>query len=55
MAVDEEGRVLTFKLPSTPHAPEKAVLEGLSKVAKFGEVLHASTIGTNALLGQVGA
>jgi len=54
VVVDEEGRVLTFKLPSTPHAPEKAVLEGLSKVAKFGEVLHASTIGTNALLGQMG-
>jgi N-methylhydantoinase A len=54
VVVDEEGRVLTFKLLSTPHAPESAVLEGLSKVAKFGEVLHASTIGTNALLGQVG-
>ncbi len=54
VVVDGEGRVRAFKLLSTPRAPEEAVLEGLSKVAEFGEVLHASTIGTNALLGQVG-
>jgi len=54
VVVDGEGRVRAFKLLSTPRAPEEAVLERLSKVAEFGEVLHASTIGTNALLGQVG-
>lgn len=54
VALDEEGRLITFKLLSTPKSPEAAVINGLSRVGKIGEVLHASTIGTNALLGQVG-
>ncbi|MEM4424242.1 hydantoinase/oxoprolinase family protein [Pyrobaculum sp.] len=51
--LDERGEVKTLKILSTPREPEKAVIEGLSAV-KFSEVLHASTIGTNALLGQMG-
>ena len=53
VAVDKEGRVAAFKILSTPREPERAVVEGLSRL-EFSEVLHASTIGTNALLGQVG-
>ncbi|MGC8983411.1 MAG: hydantoinase/oxoprolinase family protein [Desulfurococcaceae archaeon] len=52
----EDGLLYFFKVPSTPREPEKAVagvlkrLEGL----EVTEVLHATTIATNALLGQVG-
>ncbi len=53
VVVDERGEIKTLKILSTPREPEKAVIEGLSAF-KFSEVLHASTIGTNALLGQMG-
>lgn len=53
VAVDENGNITTLKILSTPREPERAVMDGLSSL-EFGEVLHASTIGTNALLGQVG-
>lgn len=53
VAVDERGDIITLKILSTPREPEKAVIMGLSQMG-FNEVLHASTIGTNALLGQVG-
>jgi N-methylhydantoinase A len=51
--VGGDGEIKTLKILTTPREPERAVVEGLSSV-KFSEVLHASTIGTNALLGQVG-
>jgi N-methylhydantoinase A len=51
--VDEKGNIHTMKLLSTPRNPEKAVIEGLEKL-NFREVVHATTIATNALLGQVG-
>ncbi len=44
----------TYKLLSTPRQPEAAVIEGLRRLRGVREMLHASTIGTNALLGQVG-
>ena len=47
----------TFKLPSTPRAPEQAVLDGLKKL-RLGEtatVVHGSTIATNAVLERRGA
>ncbi|MCI4437637.1 MAG: hydantoinase/oxoprolinase family protein, partial [Ignisphaera sp.] len=51
--VDEKGDIHTMKLLSTPRNPEKAVIEGLERL-NFREVVHATTIATNALLGQVG-
>lgn len=55
------GQVNTFKLLSTPEDPAKAVLEGLSKI-KEGlnektelQILHGSTVATNALLERKGA
>ncbi len=51
--LDEKGEVSTLKILSTPREPEKAVLKGLEDKI-FNEVVHASTIGTNALLGQKG-
>lgn len=51
-----------FKLPSTPSDPSLAILQGLKQVAaKTGielesiEVVHGTTVGTNALLQRRGA
>jgi N-methylhydantoinase A len=53
VVVDEHGNIRALKLLSTPRAPEKAVIEGLEGLS-FREVVHATTIATNALLGQAG-
>ncbi len=53
----------TFKLLSTPHDPAEAVLHGLEKVRQISsrkfpeqiEIIHGSTIATNALLERKGA
>ena len=51
----DDGSIESFKVLTTPKSPEVAVLEGLRRVKhRIDEVLHATTIGTNALLGQVG-
>ncbi|MBI1798604.1 MAG: hydantoinase/oxoprolinase family protein [Candidatus Eisenbacteria bacterium] len=51
------GRLIAFKIPSTPHAPARAVLEGLERsgAARDTRVRHGSTIATNALLERRGA
>lgn len=54
VAVDENGNLSAFKLLTTPKRPEEAVIKGLARLSSIEEVLHASTIGTNALLGQMG-
>lgn len=54
VAVDGDGNLSAFKLLTTPRRPEEAVIKGLAKLSPIEEVLHASTIGTNALLGQRG-
>jgi N-methylhydantoinase A len=50
-----------FKLPSTPHDPSLAITSGLQKVAELTgtgleslEVVHGTTVGTNALLQRRG-
>ncbi len=51
----DDGTIYSIKVLSTPRSPEVAVLEGLRKIKEpISEVLHATTIGTNTLLGQVG-
>jgi N-methylhydantoinase A len=55
-----EGRRVVFKVPSTPSAPEEAILEGLRQSGETGEVgnlelVHGTTVGTNALLERRGA
>ncbi len=56
----EEGRVERLKIPSTPQDPAKAVIEGLRRIVekvgheKMSVVVHASTIGSNLFLGQLG-
>ena len=56
------GHFKVFKLPSTPSDPSLAIREGLQQVAaKTGkeleslEVVHGTTVGTNALLQRRGA
>jgi N-methylhydantoinase A len=50
----------TFKLLSTPDDPARAVLAGLARIfppaqAASGELIHGSTVATNALLERKGA
>ncbi len=61
-------QIFTHKEPSTPAAPEQAVIKGLGQINKriqsalgdFGEnyrqqIIHGSTVATNALLERKGA
>lgn len=59
---DGSGVVRVFKLPSTPADPSLAITEGLRRVAADAgvalsdiEVVHGTTVGTNALLERRGA
>ena len=50
-------RMVVVKLPSTPKAPERAVLEGLAKLVKGRKeflLQHGSTVATNAFLERKG-
>ena len=54
-----DGALVTLKVPSTPKRPEEAVLAGVSELLGEGvaevEVVHGTTVGTNALLERTGA
>src|ERR1041385_3502286 len=59
---ERDGRLQLFKLPSTPADPSLAIREGLTRIcAETGarldriEVVHGTTVGTNALLQRRGA
>ncbi len=51
------GQRVAFKVPSTPAAPEQAVLTGLARAGstRITPVRHGSTVATNALLERKGA
>ena len=54
----QDGEIRTLKVPSTPHDPSQAVLDGIRSI--LGEspdfvLLHGSTVATNALLERRGA
>lgn len=49
----ESGKLIVYKGPTTPRTPEIGVMEGIKKVGVPNTVVHATTIATNALLGQV--
>jgi N-methylhydantoinase A len=56
------GRLQVFKLPSTPADPSLAIAQGLQQISeatgislKRIEVVHGTTVGTNALLQRRGA
>lgn len=56
---EESGELVNIKMPSTPREPARAVIrtfqEFLRKIsdAEVSVVIHATTIATNALLGQL--
>src|SRR6187397_894476 len=56
-AVIRDGRVEVFKELSTPQQPEEAIMKGIAKLdaVSIQEVIHGSTVATNALLERKGA
>src|SRR6185295_18335742 len=59
---EQDGRLNLFKLPSTPSDPSLAIQQGLTRIcAETGssldqiEIVHGTTVGTNALLQRRGA
>ncbi|MET1159333.1 MAG: hydantoinase/oxoprolinase family protein [Thermoprotei archaeon] len=52
--VRSDGSLGYLKILSTPREPEKAVIEGLKHIGRVESVVHATTIATNVLRGQVG-
>ncbi len=53
----DNGAIETFKLRSDPRSPASVILAGLAQVegARRAEVIHGSTVATNALLERKGA
>jgi N-methylhydantoinase A len=51
----KDGHVQLFKVPSTPEDPSLAIREGLARIAGAVDVVHGTTVGTNALLQRRGA
>ena len=55
-SLHDDGKLTSFKLRSNPASPASVILEGLRRVAaKRAEVVHGSTVATNALLERKGA
>ena len=51
-----DGRLTTFKRPSTPGEPGRGVVVGISEMGcEPDEVVHGSTVATNAILERKGA
>ncbi|MBZ5634226.1 MAG: hydantoinase/oxoprolinase family protein [Acidobacteriia bacterium] len=58
VVLHDDGRLDTFKLRSNPHSPAKVILAGLEQAAQGKQkvdVVHGSTVATNALLERKGA
>ncbi len=57
IVLHDDGRMEIFKLRSNPSAPSKVILEGLRRFSsnKPIQVVHGSTVATNALLERKGA
>ncbi len=54
--VREDGTIEVVKEPSTPSSPDAAILKGLAVLqSDSGEIIHGTTVGTNALLERKGA
>lgn len=61
VVVASGGAIRAFKLPSTPDDPSRAIVDGIRLALEGGaganaiEVVHGTTVGTNALLERKGA
>lgn len=53
----DDGALRVFKVPSTPRSPDRAILDGLTKqeAGEPDDIVHGSTVATNALLERKGA
>ena len=60
VAFDERSRqTFLIKLPSTPHDPSKGAIDTIKELLKLhpgnlSQIIHASTVGTNIFIGQIG-
>jgi N-methylhydantoinase A len=57
VSVDADGRVATYKLPSTPHDQSEGVAGALGQLAgaPVSRFVHGTTVATNMLLERAGA
>ena len=63
IAVEQDGRLATTKVLTTPEAPEEGVLEGIRRAlagtglspGEFDLVIHGTTLATNAIIQRAGA
>src|SRR5580658_1845705 len=56
VVLGDNGALESFKLRSNPASPASVILDGLRRIAaKRAEVVHGSTVATNALLERKGA
>lgn len=57
IVLHDDGRLETFKMRSNPRAPADVILAGIERAASKtkAEVVHGSTVATNALLERKGA
>ena len=51
----KDGQIQLFKVPSTPEDPSLAIQNGLARIGAAADVVHGTTVGTNALLQRRGA
>src|SRR5579859_5247362 len=57
IVLHDDGAIETFKLRSNPRSPSTVILAGLAQAAanRGADVIHGSTVATNALLERKGA
>jgi N-methylhydantoinase A len=57
VVLHDDGSLETFKIRSNPHDPAQVILSGLERAARKrrADVVHGSTVATNALLERKGA
>ena len=55
VVLQDDGRITTFKIRSNPQSPAEVILEGIRRAGDPDEVVHGSTVATNALLERKGA
>jgi len=54
--IDDSGGVAVHKRASTPDDPARAILDGIAELAEqIAEVVHGSTVATNAIIERKGA
>lgn len=56
IGIDKEGKIVISKIPSTPSNPSDAVISAIEYVdGPISEVIHGTTVATNAVLQKKGA